>query len=319
MTFVNGATLGVCLTLSLSASAAEFEVPIPGGAAVFAITEGEVSPQHVKRLTRWISRTARSIAGYADAFPAPQQFLSIRPTTGSGIQRGCTFATDPPSIAVTVGTETSGQEFDNDWVLAHEMVHISVPDLAQAHLWFEEELAGYVEALARTWSGHRDERKMWHYLHRGIAQGEPRSHEGGLDGTRRWGRVSWGSVLFFLEADVTMRTLQPQGGGLPAVLRAWRERGLDIRKPGRLSTLLRIADEVAGAPVFTKIYARTGTARGESQPQNQWRALGLLNECGEFRVPEHSPPHSLRARLLQPAPQTLNGVAHLVAFMHCDH
>ena len=57
-----------------------------------------------------------------------------------------------------VGITTSAQ-FDDDWIITHEMVHLAFPSVAEKHHWIEEGLATYVEPVARARVGQLIARK----------------------------------------------------------------------------------------------------------------------------------------------------------------
>ena len=82
-----------------------------------------------------------------------------------------------------IGKTTTAREFDEDWMLVHEMLHLAIPNLPGNQHWFEEGIATYLEPFARARGGKQTEEDVWRELTRDYPQGEPRPGEGGMDDT----------------------------------------------------------------------------------------------------------------------------------------
>jgi hypothetical protein len=53
------------------------------------------------------------------------------------------------------------QSLNDDWVLVHEMIHLSLPAIDESHTWFAEGVAVYVEGVARDQAGNISETRLW--------------------------------------------------------------------------------------------------------------------------------------------------------------
>src|SRR6185369_10359322 len=109
-----------------------------------------------------------------------------------------TYGGAHPTIHVTVGGATTQADFESDWVLRHEMVHLALPDFHSTHSWLAEGSATYVEPIARVLGGLLPRDDVWKWLLWGLPKGLPGTGDRGLDGTRSWGRTYWGGTLFCL-------------------------------------------------------------------------------------------------------------------------
>ena len=93
--------------------------------------------------------------------------------------------------------KTGFSDLASDWMLTHEMVHLSFPSVTENHHWIEEGIATYVEPIARVRAGHFDANQMWFEVMRDLHQGFP------LRETRVWttltpGDEHIGAARFFV-------------------------------------------------------------------------------------------------------------------------
>jgi len=152
---------------------------------------------------KWVRWAAESVTAYYGRFPVPQLLLRIVPSDGKGVRSGRTFGRDNGGfITIHVGKDAQFSDLARDWMLTHEMVHLSFPSVAENHHWIEEGIATYVEPIARVRAGHFDANQMWFEVMRDLHQGLPAAGDEGLDHTHTWGRTYWGGALFCFLADI---------------------------------------------------------------------------------------------------------------------
>src|ERR1700756_421390 len=91
-----------------------------------------------QEVMQWVRMAADSVATYYERFPVPAVALRIIPTDGRGVRGGQTFgAKGGGRISIHVGKETTLRGLNSDWMLTHEMVHLSFPSMADEHHWIE--------------------------------------------------------------------------------------------------------------------------------------------------------------------------------------
>jgi hypothetical protein len=134
-----GAGLGaVCMAMMMvgtsGVSATEFSLRLSPQTAVHAIVDGPNGEPPTREVRRWIQRAAKALLNYAGGLPVPDVFVAVSADGGPGVHGGRAFATDPPSVSVRLGKQTTRAQFERDWVLTHELVHVMVPDLPSKHL-----------------------------------------------------------------------------------------------------------------------------------------------------------------------------------------
>lgn len=226
-------------------------------------------------LNWWIRSSAESVATYYGHFPLPHLWLRVSTRSGRGIGHGKTFARDGGTIYISVGSETSRQDFELDWMLTHEMVHLAFPSMPDDQHWIEEGTATYVEPIARVQAKHLDAREMWYELARDLPQGLPGPGDQGLDHTHTWGRTYWGGALFCFLSDVRIRQETKNQKGLQDALRAVLDSGADIRRDMDLESALTIGDRAVGVPVLVNLYRQMKDKPSDTELATLWQQLGV--------------------------------------------
>lgn len=245
------------------------------GGGVIDVTIAGTPSVSEAALLRWVEAAARSVVDYLGRFPVPRVHLYVRAGREGGVGHGVTYGGRVPQIRISVGQQSTEEDLLEDWVLTHEMVHLSFPNLTSDDRWAEEGLATYVESVARVRSRARSEEEMWAGLMDGMPKGAPRSDDDMLHETRSWGRTYWGGALFWLLADVEIRERTGNRRGLEEALRGILAAGGDLRAAWSLSRTLETGDRAVGLDVLSKLYARLGESAETVDLPGLWRRLGL--------------------------------------------
>jgi hypothetical protein len=241
-------------------------------------------------LMEWVHWASDSVTAYYGRFPVPELQLSIIPTHGGGVRGGKTFGEKyGGSIQIHVGAGTTMEKLENDWMLTHEMVHLSFPSVAENHHWIEEGSATYVEPIARVRAGHLDAQEMWFELVRDLHQGLPEAGDRGLDNTHTWARTYWGGALFCFLADVEIHKQTNNRKGLEDALRGILNAGGDIRHDWELSKALKIGDETTGVAVLAPLYQKMRDNPYAVDLEAMWKELGVERAGGTVQFVDSAP------------------------------
>jgi hypothetical protein len=272
----------------LSIGASQIRVRLPAGA--FAGREAAV--------LGWIDRCARAVAGYYGAFPVPQLTIEVRASSGGGIRGAQAFPGLPPRITINVGERVSAADFERNWSMTHEMVHLAFPNVPSEQHWIEEGLATFVEPIARARAGWITEEAVWAEWVESMPLGLPGPGDGGLDGTDSWGRTYWGGALFCLAAAVTL--LERTGGrhSLDDALRAIVAAGGNITVRWPLERALRTGDAATGESALLDTYASMKDAPVQVDLGALWRKLGVVREAGGIRYDDAAPLAAVRRAIV---------------------
>jgi hypothetical protein len=251
-----------------------------------------------------ISEAAQGVATYYGRFPVSSARIQIVVATGKhGVLRGTTWGSRDGFPAVSrliVGQHTTQQEFDADWIVTHEMVHMALASLPDAQHWLEEGIATYVEPIARSQSGQLGPERVWADMLAGMWHGEPEAFDRGLDRTHTWGRTYWGGALFCLVADVEIRRQTNNRYGLQDALRAIVTAGGTIDKDWPVIRVLRAGDKATGASVLEELYSKWSETPVSVDLPLLWKQLGVHEEGGQIVFDAAAPLSQIRVGITAP-------------------
>ena len=271
-----------------------------GGSKIDVSIESGKMKLSQPQLVQWVKSAAEAVATYYGRYPVPRVQIHIIPVDGSGVRHGQTFGYDGGLIKIRVGEQTQAAELANDWMLTHEMVHLSFPSMADEHHWIEEGIAVYVEPIARIQAKQMSAEQMWADLVRDMPKGEPQEGDRGLDHTRSWGRTYWGGALFCFVADVEVRKQTRNQKGLQDALRGILEAGGDITHDWELARTLKIGDQATGTSVLSDLYAKWKDNPVQVDLASMWKELGIVAEGRSVRSVEDAPLAAVRRAITAP-------------------
>lgn len=262
---------GLALAAPARSDAALLE--IGGGRLTLAVDAG--LPQALRAAApAWIAGAAQAVAGYFGRFPVPAVEIEVAAAEGPGVRHGRARPGPPPRLQFALASDTEPARLHEDWVAAHEMVHLAVPRLAIAHNWLHEGIATYVEGVARARAGLIAPRRLWIELAQQLPQGLPRPGEGGLDDTFTWARTYWGGTLFCLLADVRLRE-RGAAGGLQQALQGLLAAGGSYAVAWDIRRVLAIADATTGQTTLGELYAQMKDTPVRVDLEALWARLGV--------------------------------------------
>src|SRR6267378_2666713 len=293
------ALLLVLTQVSAPASDMTSTILIGGSKIDVTIESGEMKVSQAE-LIQWVKSAAEAVATYYCRYPVSHVRVQIIPVDGSGIRHGQTFGYEGGLIKIRVGAQTPAAELANDWMLTHEMVHLSFPSMSDEHHWIEEGMAVYVEPIARIQAKQMNAEQMWADLVRDMPKGQPQTDDKGLDHTHTWGRTYWGGALFCFVADVEIRKQTHNKKGLEDALRGILNAGGDITHDWELSEALRIGDQATGTTVLGDLYAKWKDQPVEVDLASMWKELGIVADRKSVRLVEDAPVAAVRRAITAP-------------------
>jgi len=120
------ALLLVLIRVSAPAGDVTSTLLIGGSKIDVTIESGQMKVSQAE-LMQWVKSAAEAVATYYGRYPVPHVRIHVIPVDGSGIRHGQTFGYEGGLIKIRVGAQTPAAELANDWMLTHEMVHLSFP------------------------------------------------------------------------------------------------------------------------------------------------------------------------------------------------
>lgn len=264
-----------------------FEV---GGGTIDVNLDSDLPQSTQDELMTWIHDAGNSIVAYYGRFPLPHTYLQVRSFDGRGVHNGHTFGVHNGGlIRISVGTQSTPAELKRDWMLTHEMVHLTFPSVAEEHHWIEEGTAVYVEPIARFRAGNFPKERVWGEMARDMHQGLPEDGDEGLDHTHTWGRTYWGGALFCLLADIEIRERTRNQKGLDDALRKIMNDGGVITENWELERALSLGDKAVGTPVLEQLYAKMKDKPVSVDLDRLWQQLGVSQKDGTATFDDHAP------------------------------
>lgn len=271
-----------------------------GGGKIEVIFSSAPSEPLRKLVLGWVTSSARAVSVYYEKFPVSHLEIRLRFFEGRGVRGGRTTGWDGPAIGIAVGRSSSALDFNEDWVLTHEMVHLAFPSVPEEHHWIEEGSATYVEPIARARAGDLTPEKVWGDLMDGLPRGLPQSGDRGLDFTPTWGRTYWGGALFCLLADLEIRKRTGNKKGLEDALRAILKAGGTIESDWPLTRTLEIGDRGTGVPVLRELYEKMKATPAPVDLSALWKELGVERRNGKTEFDGEVPLAAIRKAITQP-------------------
>jgi len=206
----------------------------------------------------WLKQAAEEVRTVRRAFPYPRATVRVIPVPGHEGPSlfGMVLWSSPPSISVLVGQEASADSFERDWVVLHELLHLTHPAFLPRVPWLSEGLATYFTELARARSGRQSAERAWEELVDGFTRGRRAAgartmEEVITDGDFAQGTY-WTGALFALHLDVEIRRVTGNQRQLEDVLELLAEHG----STSTFGAFGGAVDAVAGQPLFDGLLAR---------------------------------------------------------------
>jgi hypothetical protein len=265
---------------------------LPGGLVDVAFFRAKAAPA----VEAWVDHALSAVTAYYRRFPIEHAALVVRVGPGSGVSGGHTMGSGGGAVLISVGEHSDAAALADDWVLVHELVHVSFPNVSSP--WAEEGLATYLEPIIRVRSGLCDADEVWRSLVDGLPQGQPEDGDGGLDVTDTWGRRYWGGALFWFVADVEIRKVTGNARSLDDALRAVNDAGGNVSKRWDLDRVLALADAATGVEVLGPLRRKWGKTPVRVDLDAMWKSLGVAQAGGKMRYDDGAPLAALRRGIL---------------------
>ena len=228
------------------------------------------------QIIEWIERSANAVADYFQRFPVKSLKILVNSGAGRRVD-GTAYHGEEPLIISSINETMTSEFLRNDWVMVHEMVHLSFPPVYRRHNWLLEGLATYVEPIVRVRAGIMKEDKAWLWLIKGTPQGLPKAGDKGLDNTPTWGRTYWGGAVFFLLADIQIHQQTKNKFGIEHALRAIQKAGgsMQLESNWQVSKALAIGDKATGTHVLMTLYNSMKNQAVMTDLEKIWKQLGV--------------------------------------------
>lgn len=267
-----------------------------GGAALDMAVAVPALGDDLTRLRVWVTSAASAVSSYFGRFPVDHALILVVPQS-AGVH-GKALGGGGATVLLQVAPGADLKNTAHDWMAAHEMIHLAVPDMPRAQLWLTEGLATYIEPLARAMTAELRPESVWRDLVLGLPKGLPAPGDRGLDRTHTWGRTYWGGALFAFVADLEIRKATNGDQSLATALQGVLHAGGDARVFWPVERFTAACDRALGRPILTDLYRRMAEQPVDVDLRGIWRGLGVSVTGGQVDLDDRAPLASIRRRMI---------------------
>jgi predicted metalloprotease with PDZ domain len=247
-----------------------------------------VSPDDVKE---WVERAATAVTHFYGRYPVKHVSIIVRPG-GDAVNGGVEY--EGARIEIHLGRDADRKALLDDWMITHEMFHLSQPDVDGDNKWMSEGMADYLEPVARVRIGQITAERFWQDLAEGLPQGLPQPGDRGLDHTHTWGRTYWGGSLFWLIADIRVRQQTGNQKSVRDATQAVLNKGGDGSQTWALGDLLDAYDRGTGTTVFKQLHDEMGEKPAKTDLDALWKSLGVIYDGQKVTFDDSAPLAGIR-------------------------
>ncbi len=262
-----------------------------------------VAPRGLKlapaEVAAWVARSVHAIAVYAGRFASPRTLVVVVNGRPGSPTRGETLGEGGPAVLIRAEDSIDAAATREDWVMTHELLHVTLPSLPSEDAWLSEGMPSYLEPIARVRIGLTTPEKVWHDLVKGLPQGLPVAGDEGLERTHTWGRTYWGGSLFCLVADVRIREQTGTARSLDDVVRALAAAGTDVESHWDVAHLVETGDRATGTDVLSVLYRELALAPGSVDLPALWRRLGVIVDGERVTFDDTAPLAGVRRAIVR--------------------
>lgn len=263
-----------------------------GGSVLDVVRQGR-SDRSIDELADWVGGAATLIADYyGGELPVPGLEITLVASHGSRVGFG--LHQDGRWIRIRYGRSATNATLANDWVMVHEMLHATFPDLSDDHRWMQEGLSTYLEPIVRARGGATTDAEVWRRWTTNMHNGRPDAGDRGLDVTHTWGRTYWGGTLFWFVVDVRLREATAGERSIRDVVTHIAKQGGNGRAKWSTAKVVEEADRATGTTIVSDAYAELAQAPGDVDLDALWARLGVRREGDIVRLDDAAPNAALR-------------------------
>lgn len=282
------------LLLAAPASAVEYERLSVTGGTLLLEWRSDFTPQQRHTISEWLNSVATTTRLLHGALPLAEIRVVLQAFPGtSAVPFARVLRDEPEGVHFYLSPDRTLDEFLQDWTAYHELSHLFIPYPGQASIWFSEGLATYYQNILQLRAGLLTPAEVRAKFAEGFARGQADSAHGDLTLSelsqemrerRAYMRVYWSGTLYFLQADMALRSRVGPDARMQSLDRVLREFGRCCRARKQQWTGFELAtefDRIADGPLFLPLYQEfaRSTAQPDFMPAMRSPRLELILEA----------------------------------------
>ncbi|HFB66609.1 MAG TPA: hypothetical protein ENJ60_13825 [Aeromonadales bacterium] len=189
----------------------------------------ELNSFEQQKTKKWLQNVTDSLLMIYQKWPKDKFEINVRVTArGRGpVPWGQVERDNTDKVTLYINPDYGFDAIEDDWTVYHELSHLLLPYRGYGDLWISEGLASYYQNILQARSGRLNEKQFWDNIISGFERGKDQSRWSEVslstisDNMRRYKefmRVHWSGVLFWLQADVKLRTVSQNRQSLDTLL-----------------------------------------------------------------------------------------------------
>ena len=177
---------------------------------------GEFSAAQKEKLRTWLQSVSATVAKVHGTQPRPEiRIVLEKQRSNSAIPFARVLRGRRQGVLFYINPGFPLDDYITDWTAYHELSHLFIPYPGQRDIWFSEGLASYYQNVLQYRAGLLTEQQAWQKLYEGFERGRNDTRQPDmtleelsrrLRELRAFMRVYWSGALYFLEADMQLRT-----------------------------------------------------------------------------------------------------------------
>jgi hypothetical protein len=224
---------------------------------------GEFSTEQRTKLKSWMNSVGETVSLLYGELPREEIRIAFKPyPSRSAVPFARVLRNEPEGVIFYINPDFPLEDFIRDWTAYHELSHLFIPYPGIPDVWFSEGLASYYQNILQVRAGLLTPEQALQKLSAAFERGrDDHGHAdlnlGELSAAMRerhaFMRVYWSGALYFLEADIRLRSLD-NPMTLDDVLREFAN--CCLMQAGRWDgmRIVREFDKIVGQPLFVPLY-----------------------------------------------------------------
>jgi hypothetical protein len=253
----------------------------------------------------FVQKSAACVASLYGRFPVDATLFVVPVPGASDVVFGRVMSLAGASVALLFGDATPASSVGDNWVVVHELFHLSTPSFVGEGHWLEEGLATYYEPLLRARAGWMSEADLWAHFAREMPRGlRPDGEPPSLEDRDDIDSTYWGGALFALVADVGIRAATHDAHSLDDAVRAVLAREGDATHAAHVADFLRVGDAATDTGELARAYRSWVLGGANPDLAVLWRDLGVVTggAGGQVTLRDDAPLAAVRRAMTASAP-----------------
>jgi hypothetical protein len=272
------------------------------------VVVGTIAAPIATKLENWVRTGIETLTHLYGRLPVPQLQILVFPLgyNSDPVPWGEVTRGGGDAVHLYVDSTRPLDELNSNWVLTHELSHLTHPYLTGSDSWLGEGIASYYQNVLRARSGLLERESAWKKLDTGFKRGIAQlnrfdtlaDHTQAMLRNRQYMRVYWSGAAIALISDVQYLEQSAGGVTLDALLDEFSRCCLPSRRRWRALELMTKLDELAGFDVMVPLHEKFVMKPTFPDLEESYKILGLRRGSNELLFDNNPEVTNRRGRIM---------------------